>query len=140
MRVQFELTRSGRELDGVIVMRPLEAWSDANNVLNRKLSGFVMHEGNFARALSLWRAAAFGDESPSLSRQPGRSEHAKRKFSVNAGPLPLSDVLDAIVRAHGALSWMVSYKAAPATLETMVVDLHTFDGEATLTQHYPRQE
>ena len=124
------------EVDGVIVMRPLEAWSDATNPLSRPIDGFTMRDRNYRGALDLFRSALFVEPPSTTPDYEGSDELLRRKFSVNTQRGPSIDALNTIVRAHGALSWYVEYKTAPASIDGMVIHLHTFDNEGTLTQRH----
>ncbi len=123
--------------DGVIVMRPVEAWSNPNNPLNQVIDGFSMQDRNYRGALDLFRTRVFG-EPPSGKPDPevGRGQQVRRKFSMTTPAGPAIDALDSIARAHGALTWYVQYKTAPASVDGMVIWLYTFDDAGTLTSRH----
>jgi len=123
--------------DGVIVMRPVAAWSNPNNPLNQVIDGFSMQDRNYRGALDLFRTRVFG-EPPSGKPDPelGRGQQVRRKFSMTTPAGPAVDALDSIARAHGALTWYVQYKTAPASADGMIIWLYTFDDEGTLTSRH----
>lgn len=124
---------------GVIVMRPVEAWSDPNSPLNQVIDGFSMQDRNYRGALDLFRSRLFSELPADKPDHEGRGKQVRRKFSMTTPKGPAVDALDSIARAHGALTWYVSYKAAPASVDEMVIWLYTFDEQGTLTQrHTPR--
>jgi hypothetical protein len=122
--------------DGVIVMRPVEAWSNPNNPLNQVIDGFSMQDRNFRGALDLFRSRVFGEppsDKPDYDSPVSRGEQMRRKFTMTTPAGPAVDALDSIARAHGGLTWYVQYKTAPASVDGMVVWLYTFDDVGTLT-------
>ena len=102
-------------------------------------NGLALRVQMFGREAVEKRSAAFGEPPSTAPDYEGRGELVRRKFSVTTQSGPAIDTLDTIVRAHGALSWWVQYKTAPASVDEMVVHLYTFDREGTLTQRHTQQ-
>ena len=89
-----------REDDNVIVIRPVEAWSDLTSALHANLRGMSLDSATAGDALDVL-ARMVGVEPPSIGFD-------SRRFSMQArdGATWL-EVLNAIVRAHGALTWII---------------------------------
>lgn len=116
------------ESDGVILIRPLAAWVDADHFLHRAVPAFSVAErplhaalGAFVNALGPPRVSP--DTLPTVSTPDGT-----RPFSVELGATSVIESLDAIVREHGATFWKVTYCRPPARREHATVFLYTFDG------------
>lgn len=137
--VEIDPRYSWQMRDGVIVMRPVEAWSNPNNPLNQVIEGFTMQDRNYRGALDLFRVALFREPPSTKPDYEGRGQQVRRKFSMTAPSGPAVDALDSISRSHGGLTWYVSYKTAVASVDEMVVQLYTFDDEGTLTQRHTPQ-
>lgn len=113
--------------DGVIVMRPVDAWSDATNPLNFQTSSFILEQTTLGSALHAVAAAL----DPRL-RMDGeifasRTEQGSRLFSVKTGPTSAGGAIDAIVRAHGDMWWEMK-DFVVAGEDQRVLWLRTFDG------------
>ena len=117
------------ERDGMVVLRPLDAWTDPTNVLNFTTESFVLEDVNVGGALAAVVAALQGYQGPSdhLHASAQRTEQGARRFSVKTGATSVGEALTAIIRAHGAAWWQFGGPPATADL-TPVVSIHTFDG------------
>jgi hypothetical protein len=125
--------------DGVLLMRPLEAWGDEEHFLNQPIGEFSLEEGTAAEALDLlWRRLS---EWPSEMAPAGpRSFHRTRtdqvgwlltiELTATSGVL----ALDAIVRAHGALSWSLTYCKPEARPEYARIGFQAHDGRGGFGQ------
>src|SRR5688572_21169638 len=114
------------ESDGVVIVRPVEAWSDAKNMLNYETKSFVLKDATLADALNAIGAAITGTgrEHPFSES----TEQGARRFNVSTRATA-GEALDAIVRAHGASYWVI--REGPTDREGRVfrsIFLHTFDG------------
>jgi hypothetical protein len=104
LRDALELIRTGdpqfewREMNGVIVFRPVESWSDPQDPLARPTSAVAFKDVPIGVALQ-----------PVLSTvghpDPPRGFQDKKRVSIELPPGTLLDLLNATVRAHGELSW-----------------------------------
>ena len=113
--------------DGVIVVRPLEAWADPKNVLNFDSASFTLEDANLDVALSAVASAL--QDHPREARGEGiRTTQGNRLFSVKTGPTSVGGALDAIVRAHGDAWWELHDFAAGPGMRMLL--LQTFDGSA----------
>lgn len=54
---------------------------------------------------------------------------SRRRFSLDFPGGSVLDLLNAILRAHGALAWHVSYELAHRPAEEFYLEFVTFDGE-----------
>ena len=98
-----------REDDGVIVMRPVEAWNDQASALNNTVDGVKLED------------VVASDLFPVLARLLGvLPNHLRlgdtRRFSVETpANSTLLQTLNAMVRAHGSLSWAFLPLSTPDT-------------------------
>jgi hypothetical protein len=86
-----------REFDGVIVLRPATAWLDPLHPLFQLVTNLRLDDVPASKAIGAF-AALFG--GPGLANFPDT-----RRFSVEVGQGSGLDVLNAIVRSHGEMSW-----------------------------------
>ncbi len=94
--------------DGVLVMRPVTAWADREHFLNQSAGLFGFDEQNMHGALDYLKLA-FGQRSHAGALIPGRTAQGDQKFTVKPQTTSLIGALDAVVRAHGAMQWEISY-------------------------------
>jgi hypothetical protein len=114
------------ESDGVIVVRPIAAWSDPKNVLNYQADSFVLKDATLGDALNAIVAAMTGTgrEHPFSES----TEQGARRFNVSARATA-GEALDAIVRAHGASYWVIREGQTDRDGRAFRnIFLHTFDG------------
>ena len=86
-----------RDMGGVVVFRPVAAWSNPRNALSRRIEAFRLRDAvlrdvvmAFNTRLGLASAVEFTDV---------------RRFSIDSPAGPIVNVLNAIVRSHGLLYW-----------------------------------
>ena len=110
------------ETDGVIIIRPLAAWSDRKHFLNQTIEPLTLKDVDYPRALEQVMTA--------LGRPPrsgGVFEGADgRLFSVETPAVAAVEALDAIVRAHGKLRWEVRYCRSEPRPEFATIFLYVF--------------
>lgn len=111
------------ERDGVVVVRPVTAWSDPKNVLNFGSPSFVLEDATLGIALDAVVSAMVGERSSPTDRFGTATEQGARRFSLKTGAVSAGEALDAIVRAHGASVWVMRDGEIGR-----VVFFHTFDG------------
>jgi hypothetical protein len=126
------------EIDGVLVVRPFDAWRDRDHFLNRTVS-LAFTEQNLGGALYSFMNAVNpggfrGRGTPTFS-----TAEANRPFSLSLGDSTALAALNAIVRAHGGLKWGVGYCQPQRRVEYARVFLHTFDGAGMAGQPAPGQ-
>jgi hypothetical protein len=115
------------ESDGVIIVRPVEAWSDPRNMLNYQTESFVLKDATLGEALNAVVTAITGtgrDHPFSESTEQGA-----RRFDVTIRGRSAAEALDAIVRAHGASQWVIREGEPHRDGRVFrTIFLHTFDG------------
>jgi hypothetical protein len=126
---------SWREQDGVIMIRPVQAWADPGHFLHQRFSGFHMRDStaaDVARAIyeRLGAPIRFGEGGVFGDPPDSEGDLEKRiDFEVPSGTIV--EALNSVVRAYGGLGWMVHYANAPADIRTSCVRFVTFDGKFT---------
>jgi hypothetical protein len=104
LRDALDLIRTGdpqfewREMNGVIVFRPVESWSDPQDPLARATADVTLKDAPIGVALQQVLSTV-GHAAPSSLFQD------KKRVSIELPPATLFDLLNAVVRAHGELSW-----------------------------------
>lgn len=121
------------EDDGVIHVRPKTAVADLNNVVNRPIEMFVLADTTLQLAL---REVHFSLRPESrqggiTGSGPGPSALGLRRFTVGVEQTTVQGILDAIVKAHGASSWSVTYAPDSGAARPYRISFHTFDGWGT---------
>jgi hypothetical protein len=133
--VEIDPRFAWHERNGVIVMRPVSAWTAADNPLNLEMPAFSVRERNIRGAVDLFLAAFHGKPPSTRPDYEGdKSELMRRKFSATTRKGTALDALDDMIRAHGAVGWMVSYTRRPASADWWYVSLYTFEGIGILDQ------
>ena len=121
-----------REQDGVLILRPVEAWRDRTHFLNeivgstdeRKRRAIDIVKGLYERkGLRINWSSGGGVGNPT---QGGTD--LDLPMSVTLPPSTMLGVLNAIARSHGQLSWLVEYARGPAELRYSCILFITFDG------------
>ena len=118
------------EDDGVIHLRPKIAVADPNNVLNRPIEMFVLKDTTLQLAL---REVHFSLRPESrqggiIGSGPGPTPLGLRRFTVSVEQTSVQGILDAIVKAHEASSWSVTYASDSGAARPYRISFHTFDG------------
>lgn len=119
--------------DGVLVVRPLEAWGEREHFLHRTLASFQIDDRNLDGIVAVVRNAITGGESASLADRPLQTDEGNRKLSVDMTGTSIYEALNQVVRAHGALVWQLSYCRAPGRQELSEIMFRTFDGSGLTT-------
>ena len=114
------------ESDGVMVVRPLQAWINHKHFLNRTIDKLEMTDENIGGALEEV-LAPFWNRGRSRTLATLMSGFGKLTLSV--GPVSAVEALDAIVRTHGAARWEIRYcDAVPEVAADLArVFLYTYD-------------
>jgi hypothetical protein len=115
------------ESDGVVIVRPVEAWSDPKNMLNYETGSFVLKDATLADALNAIVSAITGTgREHSFSES---TEQGARRFNLTTRTASAAEALDAIVRAHGASYWVIREGQPDRDGRAFrSISLHTFDG------------
>ena len=92
-----------REFDGVIVVRPVLAWSDPDHPLAREIPAVRLDNATIADAINFQHSLL----EPGLKYQPERDRGADvPRVSANVPRGPLLLLLNALVRSQGTLCWV----------------------------------
>lgn len=86
-----------REMDGVIVFRPVTAWNDPNDPLFRLLPSVQFHDVPTSKAIGGLISLLGGPDSAAFPDT--------RTVSVDVPSGSMLELLNAFVRAHGELTW-----------------------------------
>ena len=117
------------ESNGVIVVRPLVAWTDPTHFLHRTGPSFRVSDQHMGGALeAIMTALGPFPRAPSLELRTFTTPQGNHRFSVDLGATSIIEALDAVVRAHGALLWTVTYCLPQARHENATVSFLAYDG------------
>jgi hypothetical protein len=126
--VQLDPRYRWMEDDGVIVMRPRNAWNEAGHFLHRTVSSFIVKDEDMTGALNAVQTALGPGRFDAPPQRWHPTPESERRFSVALGGIPGLEALNAVVRAHGSLTWELSYCQPQARYEYGTLWLTTFDG------------
>jgi hypothetical protein len=121
-----------REEDGVLIMRPVEAWRDRTHFLNeivgpineRQRRAIDIVKGLYDRkGLRINWSSGGGIYSPTL-----KESDLDLPISVTLPTSTMLGVLNAIATSHGQLGWLVEYARGSAEFRYSCIRLITFDG------------
>jgi hypothetical protein len=118
------------ETDGIVVVRPLDAWKDPRHFMNATFSGLTLTDLHLGCAVTALAAMLRGDAftpTPCDWDYYPRTEQANRRFSVSLHTTSILDAANAFVRAHGSLRWSLSYCKPEQRREYATLMLSTFD-------------
>lgn len=87
-----------RDMNGVIVFRPVESWSDPNDPLLQPTSAITLKDVPTAIAVQHMLLVLNRDSPP-----PPLDD--KKRVSIQLPPATVLELLNAIARAHGEFSW-----------------------------------
>ena len=116
-----------READGMIQARVSSA---GPTLTDRRLPGFVLVNASPRAALeALIKAVApargtagiMGMGRPAAGREGGPPTRVGKDVSVSLDKPTVLDVLNAVSRENGAMSWTIRYERAPATIDTATI-------------------
>jgi hypothetical protein len=124
---------SWREQDGVILIRPVEAWANSEHFLHQRFAGFGLHDSTMSDVVKAVYAQ-FGlrivyGEGGVLGEPPGRDTSLEKRMDFEVPSGTMVEALNSVVRAHGGLGWMVHYAYPPGGVKTSCLRFVTFDGK-----------
>jgi hypothetical protein len=111
------------EADGIVVMRPMEAWINDKHFLHATIDKLELTDENIGGALDAV-LAPFGSRS---SPDRAQSMSGVGKLTLSIGPITVVEALDAIVRTHGSMRWVVSYCLPEVAPDVAMLFFHTYD-------------
>jgi hypothetical protein len=129
-----------RDVGGVAVVRPVDAWNDESHLLHRRIGRVELNGVTMAEAVeAIYRlfgepVGRGGGEVP-VSTEPGLDEATKADAKERRASLILEnptvlEVLNSYVLAHGAATWRLSWCGEMRDVEHAQLELMTFFGEA----------
>jgi hypothetical protein len=121
-------------------MRPLSAWTDRDHFLNQSIGSFAFDEQNVNGALHYLKLAIGQPSHADALLIPGRTAQADQKFTVKPVTTTFIGALDAVVRAHGAMQWEISYCAPETRRVNARLWLWTKDEAGTGSSFYEKDE
>lgn len=114
--------------EGVVIFRPLAAWTDPHHFLHRSIPDFAVSDVGIRRAIGAVQDAIGPYVVSRLFDFPERTPQGNQHVSLNLGTTSAFEALNAIVRAHGSMLWRVTYCQPEARLEFAEFGFFTFDG------------
>ena len=120
---RYSLTEAG----GVLLIRPIAAWNDRRNFLNRTFAGLNLEDQRMGDALDAIQAEMQGRRPGRRTELPYSTPEGDRRFSVTTGATSVLGALNATAREHGALGWVVKYCQPQPLYEFAEISLWTFD-------------
>ena len=121
-----------REQDGVLIIRPVEAWRDATNVLNQSVGPIDERQRraiDIVKGLYDQKGLHLIWSAGGVIGNPTQSKSDLRlPISVTLPTSSMLDVLNAITKSHAQLGWLVQYAHRPAEFRDSCIHLITFDG------------
>lgn len=125
------------ETNGVVVVRPLEAWGNQKHFLNTTVERLELKDDNIGAAFGLALAPLRGNTG--LSAQLMSTDPTKLTLSL--GPVSIVEALDATVRAHGSARWLVSYCLPEYAADVANASVMTFDDRGIgAPVYHPRRQ
>src|SRR5260221_3664732 len=91
-----------REMNGVIVFRPVESWSDPQDPLSRSIPDVSLRDVPISVAVRLI-LSSFGRV------EAGLTLNEKKKVSIALRQATVLDLLNATAQSHGELAWEWGY-------------------------------
>jgi hypothetical protein len=128
--VARDVRYSWSEENAVLHLRPRASRRDSNSPLNRKIDAFAVRDVTLADASHEIHFLLQPELRGLVIVGSGIAAHqlGLRRFDVNIANTTVLGVLDAIVMAHGASSWHVTYSQ---TGDWLHIGFDTFDGWGT---------
>ena len=126
-----------REMDGVIVVRPHIAWTDPGHFLHRTVSSFTLRNQHLGRALEAVLDTLGPFQWPASEPFVSTTRQADRVISLNLGTTSVIEILNAVVRTHGAMSWHLRYCGTEAIHENAWFTFFTFDLAGPIRPAFP---
>jgi hypothetical protein len=131
--VEADARYAWREQDGVLLIRPVAAWRDGSHFLHQPGGPIV---AKHRRAIDIvkglydrqglritWSAGG------TIGDPPYFQDDLDRPISVGLPATTVLNGLNAIIRSHGQLGWLVEYARGPAELRNSCIRVITFDGK-----------
>lgn len=114
------------ESDGVLIVRPIEAWGDEEHPLHESIGEFAADEEHAGILLHRLRSRLTGAREPHPWEIVPRTPEGAKPLTLHLTAASAILALDAIVRAHGALVWTVEWCKPERRREYATIRLSTF--------------
>lgn len=124
--VKIDPRYAWQESEGVIMLRPVDAWVDDKHFLHQPIGPIEFENKTMGDALNLLRPI-IGREPHAWPMPAGNTPHGWHEFSVKLRVMSQLEVLNEVVRAHGNLHWEVKYCGPQLRRDNMRVTLRTSD-------------
>jgi hypothetical protein len=122
-----------REQDGMLLIRPVEVWNETTDLLDEPVQPIDERQRPpmdiLTRLYSRRRLSTLSSSGGTIGNPTQRTSVLNQPISVTLPAPTMLDLLNAITKSHGQLSWMVASVRAPEGLKTSCVYLITFDGQ-----------
>jgi hypothetical protein len=115
------------ESEGVILVRPLEAWGDEDHLLHQTIGKFSAEEEHAGILLNRLRARLTDVREREPWLMTPQTPDAARPLTFHLPATTAILALDAIVREHGSLTWVVEYCRPERRLEYVWMRVWTHD-------------
>jgi L-aminopeptidase/D-esterase-like protein len=129
--VKIDPRYAWQESEGVIMMRPIEAWADDKHLLHESIGPIEFENKTMGYALRLLRPIIGLEPDVDTPFPAGNTPHGWHEFSVKLHVLSQLEALNEVVRAHGNLHWEVKYCAPEKRREYTRVMFWTSDKGGT---------
>jgi hypothetical protein len=117
--------------DGVVVMRPVEAWDASDHFFNKRVPMFSLNDMTLLGATHAFATILAGFPiTGDLTSEEHRTNQGLRRFSLSLTDTTPLTALNAIARQHGAAVWEVTYCKPEARYKFATISFRTFDGDA----------
>jgi hypothetical protein len=110
------------ESDGVVIVRPLSAWTNDKHFLNSVIDRYELKDDNIGGALDaiFARFKPAGHAGAELMAGVG-------SLTLSLGPISALEALDAVVRTHGAAQWSMAYCLPEVAPDVAMLGVMTYD-------------
>lgn len=112
------------ESDGVVIMRPMAAWSARDHFLHRSVERLELKEQNMGAALDVLLPSPHGNSG--TGEKLMATDPTLLTLTVTARSLVES--LEAVVRTHKHARWEVRYCLPEMRAEVATVSIYSYDG------------
>lgn len=131
--VEVDARYAWREQDGVLVIRPVTAWRDRSHFLDQLVGPIEAKQQRAVDSVKslydrqglriTWSAGG------TIGDPPYFQDDLDRPISIRLPATTMLDGLNAIIRSHSQLGWLVEYAGGPAELRNSCIRVITFDGK-----------
>jgi hypothetical protein len=110
------------EADGVVVMRPLEAWNRKDHFLHAPTAGLTLKDANIGAVMD----ALFPERGGNRGLRHQTMAADPSQITIDLGVSSIVEALDAVTRVHGRARWHVTYCLPEMQADVATVWLFTY--------------